>query len=116
MPSKQVTVLFRGTPFASRRLAEGLRMGVGQTLAEHRVRLIFVGDAVYILGGGTPSAIGGGEVALPLETLGMLGGELVAEAEALEARGVRLVYSNVRLASRAEIARLLLESDVVIAW
>lgn len=116
MPPKRVTVLFRGTPFANRRVAEGLRMSVGQTLADHHVRLIFVGDAVYTLGEANPSLLGGGEIKLPLETLAMLGGDVVAERESFETRKIRVIYPFVRFVSREEIAHLLLESEAVITW
>lgn len=91
-------------------------MSVGQTLGDHRVRLIFTADAVYILGETKPSLVGGGDVALPLETLGLLEHELVAEAESLDERGIRVVYPNVRRANREEVARSLLESDVALTW
>jgi hypothetical protein len=91
-------------------------MSVGQTLADHRGRLIFVADAVYILGEANPSVVGGGDVSLPLDTLELLGHELIAESESLDARNVRVARPSVRRADRVEVARFLLESDIVITW
>jgi len=109
---KRVTVLLRSAP--TRRLVEALRMSVGQTLAEHRVRLIFLDDAVYILQEAQENERE--EIRLPLETLALLGHEMIAESESLEARGVHTTRKGVRRASRAEIAELLLESDLVMTW
>jgi sulfur relay (sulfurtransferase) DsrF/TusC family protein len=112
----EVAVILRSGAFNNRRSAEALRMSVGQTLAENHVRLIFAGDAVYLLGKSAPGLIGGGDIRLPLETLRMLGHPVYAEAESLEERGFGALPDGVQKVSRADVARMLAECHVVIAW
>ena len=91
-------------------------MSVGQTLADHEVRLILCGDAVYILKEVDPGQIEGGDIQLPLETLRMLGHPIYAEAESLEERGVTSLVDGVETISRADVAAMLAECDVVLPW
>ena len=91
-------------------------MAVGQTLADNDVRLIFAEDCVYILQENNPSLIDGGDFQRSIETLRMLNRPMYAEAESLNERGVTPTVKGVTTISRAEVARMLAESDVVIPW
>lgn len=113
---RPVCVVLRQVPVSSLRNAEALRMSVGLTLAENDVTIVFVGNGVYTLLPIEPERLGAPEVDKHMETLGALGCRIVAEAEALEERGIKeLAWSAERL-PRAEVARLLEEAGAVITY
>ena len=107
-----VTTLIRSGAFRSKRTAEAMRMTVGQTLADHDVRLIFAEEAVFAL----LAAERNEETAQPLETLRMLGRPIYAEAESLAERGVASLPAGVERIGRLEAARMLAESGAVYIW
>jgi sulfur relay (sulfurtransferase) DsrF/TusC family protein len=113
----RVSVVIKGSPFNSLRCSEALRMSLGLTLADdNRVSVIFVGDAVYALLEAQPELIESPEVGRHLETLLMLGHELIAEEEALQERGLEEFQYPVERRSRQEVAGLLAESTAVMVW
>lgn len=116
MSKKQVSVVVRSVPISTVRVAEALRMSVGLTLSGNAVRVVFAGDGVYALLPTAPETVGSQELAKPIETLLRLGHELVAERESLEAREIGPPAYEATQRTRAEIAVLLAESDVVIGW
>jgi len=113
---KRVSVVIRRAPIGTVRTAEALRMSVGLTLGDNAVRVVFAGDGVYALLPTAPETVGAQELAKPIETLRQLGHELVAERESLAARGIGQPAYEVTQRTRAEIAALLAESDVVMGW
>lgn len=113
---KKVAVVLRKTPFGTLRNSEALRMSVGLTLAENAVQVLFVSDGVYMLLPTSPQLVGSPEVAQHLETLKLLGHQLVAEEEALEERGLANLKYDAEIVSRRQIADILAASDVVIPW
>ena len=113
---KEVTVVIRKSPFNTLRNSEALRMSVGLTLAENRVRVIFVDDGVYTLLPTSPEVIGSPMLRKHLEMLRLLGCPRLAEEESLEERGLKTLGYEVEIKPRMEIARLIAGSDVVIPW
>ena len=113
---KKVTVVIRKSPFNTLRNSEGLRMSIGLTLRDNAVRVVFAEDGVYTLAATAPEAVASPEVKRHIETLPMLGHELIAEKESLEERGIVNTRRKVGVQTRQEIARLIAESDVVIAY
>jgi sulfur relay (sulfurtransferase) DsrF/TusC family protein len=112
-----VTVLVRDTAFGSRRTAEAMRMSVGQTLGDHDVRLVLAEDAVHAFNADArPAMIGGGDMQRPIETLRMLDQQMYAETESLEMRGVSELPAGVKRIARADLAEMLVQSDVVLTW
>ncbi len=112
-----VTVLVRDTAFGSKRTAEAMRMSVGQTLGDHDARLVLAEDAVYAFNAeARPAMISGGDTQRPIETLRMLDQQMFAETESLEARGVSELPEGVERIARADLAEMLAQSDVVLAW
>jgi sulfur relay (sulfurtransferase) DsrF/TusC family protein len=113
---REVCVVLRRVPVSSLRNAEALRMSVGLTLAENNVTVVFAGDGVYTLLPIKPERLGSPEVAKHLETLEMMGCRLVADADAIESRGLEELAWGVEQLPRAEIARLLAGAGAVITY
>ncbi|MDW8367271.1 MAG: DsrE family protein [Abditibacteriales bacterium] len=113
---KRITVVVRKSPFNSVRNAEALRMSVGMTLGDHTVQVVFMGDGVYTLLPVQPQEVGMPEVGKHLETLRMLRARLVVEKEAAEQRGLTQLKYRPEFLSRAEIGKLLAESDLVVPY
>jgi sulfur relay (sulfurtransferase) DsrF/TusC family protein len=114
---KRIAIVIRALPFNNVRNAEGLRCAVGMTIEEdNRVGVFFLGDGVW-----TAATLGSKEAQrreLPkhVETLEMMEAELVAEKEALDARGLRLGQDGVSVKPRKEIDKALKEADTVITF
>ncbi len=92
-------------------------MSVGQTLGDHDVRLVLAEDAVYALNADAhPAMISGGDVQRPIETLRMLGKQMYAESESLDARDVAELPAGVERVARVDLAGMLADSDIVLTW
>ncbi len=91
-------------------------MSVGLTLCGDAVRVIFVGDGVYTLLHTDPTRIGMPEYSRHVITLKDLGHAIYAERESLEERGLEKISFKPEIVSRAEVTRLLLESDSVVRY
>lgn len=115
--TKQITVLIRHSPFNTIRASEALRVAVGYTLAPNRVTALLMG---YGVAGGAsalrPDRIGRPETAKHIEALKALGHRVVADRSAHEALGDFPLYPEVELLDRAEVLKLLEESDVVVPY
>lgn len=113
---KTISVLLRKVPLDTVRNAEALRMSLGLTLRDDRVQVIFLEDGVYTLLNTSPEAIGAPPMARHLETLQGLDCPLVVEKESLEERGLGQILLPVEIKTRAEIAALLAQSNIVISY
>jgi len=91
-------------------------MGVGLTLCNDAVQVMFVGDGVYTLLQPEPGRIGMPEYSRHLQTLKQLGHRIFTEQEALEERGISRLAFKAEVVPRPEVARLLLASDFVIRY
>ena len=92
-------------------------MGVGLTLQDDRVQVIFVENGTYTLVKSKPEIIDSPELTKHLETLQMLDCHLIAEKESLEQRDLlgALRYP-IQVKTRQEVALLLAESDIIIPY
>ncbi len=92
-------------------------MGLGLTLQDDHVQVIFVEDGVYILLKNKPEIIGSPGFARHLETLQQVGSSFIVEDESLQERGLLepLPYP-VQAKTRQEVALLLARSDIVIPY
>jgi len=113
---KLVAVLIRRAPLGSERVAEALRVAVGQTLASQRVAVVFIDDGVWAATRLNPKAVRGGDFAKPIETLAMLEHRLIADEDSLGARGIHEVVSGIEVQPRAEVFGLLAEADTIISY
>lgn len=109
-------MVLRRAPVSSLRNSEALRMSVGLTLADNDVTVIFMGDGVYTLLSLKPERVGSPEMAKHLETLEAMGCRLVAEAEAVEERGLGELAWKVERLPREAIARVLAEAGAAITY
>ncbi len=91
-------------------------MGVGLTLCNDAVQVIFVDDGVYTLLQTEPGRIGMPEYSRHLQTLKQLGHRICTEQEALEERGISRLAFQAEVIPRPEVARRLLASDFVIRY
>jgi hypothetical protein len=95
-------------------MEEALRVALGQTLAAGDVLVAFVGAGVWAAS--APPLPGGqaAEIEKHLAMLVELGHELVAEAESLEAQGIRAVRDGVAICPRDEVLARLAQVDVTL--
>jgi tRNA 2-thiouridine synthesizing protein C len=115
-PEKMISVILRKAPFRTVKNTEALRMSLGLTLRDDKVQVIFLEDGVYTLLKTSPEAIDSPSLARHIETLQGLDSLFIAELESLEERGIKELSIPVEIKTRAEIAGLLTQSDVVIAY
>ncbi|MBI2875264.1 MAG: DsrE family protein [Candidatus Tectomicrobia bacterium] len=113
---KRISILIRKTPFNTARNSEALRMGLGLTLRDDRVQLLFVEDGVYSLIEAHPELIGSPGLRRHLETLQELDCPLIAEKESLDQRRLNPPPPPIEVRSRQEVALLLAQSDIVISY
>jgi len=114
---KQVTMVVRHGPLNTVRAAEALRAAVGYTLAPQRVTALLIGTGVCAGAAGLrPELVGQPEVAKHIETLKLLGHRVVADGPSHEALGAFLLHPAVEVVDRAEVLKLLGESDVVVPY
>jgi sulfur relay (sulfurtransferase) DsrF/TusC family protein len=91
-------------------------MGVGLTLCDDAVQVLFVGDGVYALLQTEPEKVAMPEYTRHIETLKQLGHRIFAERESLDERGIDGPAHEAEIVSRSEAAELLLGSDGVIRY
>lgn len=114
---KRVTVLVRQVPLNTVRASEALRVAVGYTLAPHQVTALLVDYGVFAGAAGLrPELIGQPEAAKHLEALKALGHRVVADGRSHEGVGNFPLHPAVEILDRAEVLRLLEESDVVVPY
>lgn len=113
---KKITVIVRNPPLNTRRNAEALRMGVGLTLRDDRVAVIFLDDGVYSATHLKPELAGFSPLDREFGALSMLKCKLLADKPSMQKRGVRKLIGDVKQAEREEIVRTITESDIVIPF
>lgn len=95
---------------------EALRVALGQTLAAGRVMVAFVGAGVWAAAAPPLAVTEATEIGKHLGMLLELGQELMAEADALKAQGIRAVRDHIRVRSRKELWTCLTQADVAMVW
>lgn len=112
-----VTVVVRHPPLNTVRAAEALRAAVGYTLAPQRVTVLLVGPGAYAAAAGLrPERVGQPEVAKHIATLKLLGHQIVVDQPSHEALGAFPLHPAVEIRDRADVLKLLGESDVVVPY
>lgn len=91
-------------------------MGLGLTLSDNKVTVLFVEDGVYL-----PVSSAAGGTAYPeakrhMETLKEMGCRLIAEKESLKKRGLLDREIGVEIATRRGIDKIIERSDRVIGF
>ena len=114
---KKVTTVIRRSPFNSIVVSEALRMSLGLTLDDdNKVTVVFIEDSVYLLPPLTSEAFGYPDAKKHIETLKMVGCELIAEKESLKKRGLPERGVEVTIKSRRAIDQIIERSDRVIGF
>lgn len=111
---KTTTIIISRAPLKSLRVSEALRMGVGLTLCDDAVQVLFVGDGVYALLATDSESVAMPEYTRHIETIKQLGHRICAERESLDERGIETPNHEPEIISRDEVPALLLDSDGVI--
>jgi sulfur relay (sulfurtransferase) DsrF/TusC family protein len=113
---KTTTIIISQTPLKTLRVSEALRMGVGLTLCDDAVRVLFIDDGVYALLQADPEKVAMPEYTRHIETIKQMGHRIYAERESLEERGVKKPAHEPEIVSRDEALALLLDGDGVIRY
>lgn len=106
---RQVAVLVRSASARNGRAAEALRGAVGLAAGGLAVRVLLLEQ-----GAGALALAGGAQKALA--TLGLLGHEVLVEAESLASAGAIVVPPFARVVRRDEVPALIAECDALEAW
>ena len=113
---KTTTIIISQAPLKTLRVFEALRMGVGLTLCNDAVQVLFVDDGVYAFSLTEPDKVAMPEYARHIETLKQLGHRICAERESLSERGIDQPSFDPEIVSRSEVPGLLLDCDGVIRY
>ena len=114
--TKTTTIIISRPPLGSLRVSEALRMGVGLTLCDDAVQVLFTDDGVYALLETEPENVAMPEYGRHIDMLKQLGHRIFAERESLEERGIGKPAHEPEILSRAEAAELLAAADGVIRY
>lgn len=98
------------------RVFEALRMGVGLTLCNDAVQVLFIDDGVYAFLGTESKKVAMPEYVRHIETLKQLGHRIYAERESLSERGIDRPAFDPDIIPRSEVPGLLLDCDGVIRY
>ncbi|MBU1615636.1 DsrE family protein [bacterium] len=114
---KKIVIIVRALPFNNVRNAEALRCAVGMTIEdENKIKVLFVGDGVWTAATLGSKAAKERDLPKHVETLEMMEVELMAEKEALTARGLELTQAGISVKPRQEIEEAIKEADVVMPF
>lgn len=106
------------SPLNTTRASEGLRMALGQTLADNQVRVLLLDAGAWAAIPLKPAVVNGGELKKHIDTIIMLKHEVWVEEESLEQLGIdrTQVLPGIRLASRRQVEQELADTEVVIRF
>lgn len=114
---KKVAVVIRAMPFNTIRNSEALRCAVGLTIEEeNKIRVLFIDDGVWTAASLDTKAAQARNLNKHVETLEMMEAELMAEEEALTARGIKVSREEIMTKPRQVINQAIREADAVIAF
>jgi len=91
-------------------------MGVGLTLRNDAVQVLFIDDGVFALLQTDPDQVAMPEYARHIETLKQLGHRICAEHESLAERGIERPSFEPEIVPRGDVPALLLDCDGVVRY
>ena len=91
-------------------------MGVGLTLCNDAVQVLFIDDGVFAFLQTAPDKVAMPEYVRHIETLKQLGHRICAERESLSERGIERPAHEPELVCRSDVPGLLLDCDGVIRY
>lgn len=106
------------SPLNTEKAAEGLRMAVGQTMADNQVTVLLLDAGVWAGISLRPAMVKGGDLKKHIDTIVMLKHEVWAEAESLGQFGLspEQVMSGVKVVSRRQVEQALADAEAVIRF
>ena len=118
MAKKSVAVIIDHSPLNTEKASEGLRMAVGQTMAENQVTVLLLDAGAWAGTFQRPDAVKGGDLKKPIDTLVLLKHRVWVEEESLQEYGIsrERVLPGVAVVSRKQVEDELAASDAVIRF
>lgn len=114
---KKIAIVIRALPFNTIRNSEALRCAVGLTIEEeNQIQVFFIDDGVWTASSLDCNAAKNNDLDKHVETLEMLGVELIVEQEALIKRDIKVYREGIIAMQREAINQTIKEADVVIAF
>lgn len=106
------------SPLNTEKAAEGLRMAVGQTMADNHVVVLLLDAGAWAALPLKPVVVKGGELKKPIETIIMLKHEVWVEEESLAQFGISpdRVVPGIKVVTRRQVEQELADAGAVIRF
>ena len=116
--AKKVVVIIDHSPLNTDKASEGLRMAVGQTMADNQITVLLLDAGVWAGTSLKPAMVKGGELKKHIDTLLLLKHQVWAEAESLGQFSIapEQVLPGVKVASRRQVEQELADAEAVIRF
>lgn len=118
MAKKRVAVIVDHSPLNTEKASEGLRMAVGQTLAENQVTVMLLDGGAWASLALSPALVQGGELKKHIDTLVLLKHRVWVEEESLRRCGINSerVLPGIEVVPRRQAEAELRDSEAVIRF
>ncbi|MDP2727747.1 MAG: DsrE family protein [Dehalococcoidia bacterium] len=118
MAKKRLAIIIDHSPLNTEKVSEGLRMAVGQTLAENQVTIILLDAGVWASTPLRPATVKGGELKKHIDTIILLKHRVWVEEESLQRYGIgrEQVLAGIEVVSRRQVEEELAASEAVIRF
>lgn len=114
---KKIAIVIRALPFNTIRNSEALRCAVGLTIEEeNQIQVFFIDDGVWTASSLDSIAAKNNDLDKHVETLEMLGVELIVEQEALIKRDIKVSKEGIIAMHIEAVNQAIREADAVIAF
>lgn len=118
MAKKSVAIIIDHSPLNTEKASEGLRMAVGQTMADNEVTVLLLDAGVWASVPLRPAVVKGGELKKHIDTLVLLKHRVWVEEESLQRYGIsrEQVLPGIEVVPRRQIEEELALSKAVIKF
>lgn len=116
--AKKVLLVLNRSPLNSVKASEGLRQGLGLTLADNEVTVLLLDAAAWLAVPLSPQMVGGGDTKKHLDTLLLVKGKVEVEAESLARFGItgEALIPGVAVVSQAEAIAEMTAAEAMIVF
>ena len=118
MGRKRVAIIIDHSPLNTEKASEGLRMAVGQTMADNQITVLLLDAGVWASAPMRPAAVKGGELKKHIDTLILLKHQVWAEEESLRQFGISRdqLLPGVEVVPRRQVEEELAAAEAVIRF
>jgi sulfur relay (sulfurtransferase) DsrF/TusC family protein len=109
-------IIIKESPFNTVRCSEALRVGLGLTLTENQVALLFMGDGLHALAQTRPDLIRRPAVEDFFKYCGQLSVPMLADRQGMAERNLTAIRPGVDLISHEEALERIARSRVVVPF